>query len=223
MPRKQPAYSAWAFVVLAIHAGCSTAPPPASQPSPAMPSQVVRQLIEAREARRYADMPPLIVPGRSHEVTTLLAAVDDFVDANGTLCDYVRTEILAGLADGLDQSALVAELEVFSRHVSLTDEVINGDRAVVSFQVERRLPLKRASLSWIDGTWRYDPGPGYSAELPAAFHAMAAAMRGLLEDLRSGRVSASAVRERPEMLLENLRERLMPGIGLLSKAAASGG
>lgn len=163
-------------------------------------------------------MNDLVVAGRAHQVVKTLMAVDEFLRANRALCDYVRDEFAVGLSQSIDQSRWGASLDIFSRYVELIEERIEGDQATVSFTVDGRLPLRHARLVRIDGVWRYDPGPGYSPQLPTAFERMARGLRQVLDDLKSGRVSANAVRADPQRLIEEVRVRLLPGVKMLPAA-----
>ncbi len=160
-------------------------------------------------------MEALIVPDHAKEVTRMLVAVDDFLAANDALCRYVREHVALGISLTIDQSELAARLDIFSRYVDLLSETIDGDQAVVVFQVDRDLPLKRAILHRIDGRWRYDPGPGYREEIPRAFASMAAGLRRVHDDLRSGRLPLAELKQDPARLGDEVRLRLSPGVRML--------
>lgn len=179
------------------------------------PRETLEQLIATRAARSYQAMDPFILPGGAHQVVNTLMAVDEFLQANRALCDYVRDEFASGLAQSIDQSHWGAHLDVFSHFVELIDEQIDADTATVSFRVDQQLPLRRARLVLIDGQWRYDPGDGYDARLPAAFQRMARGLRQVLNDLRDQRLDPATIRARPERLIEEVRVRLLPGIKML--------
>lgn len=170
-----------------------------------------------RRSGTYAKMEELIVPERRHEVSRTLVAVDDFLHANAEICRYVREHVAFGAAQAMDQSALVAHLDIFSPYVELLHENVEGDRATVAYQVDRSLPLKYAELRRVDGRWLYDPGPGYLPEIPAAFGRMARGLRQVLAELRSGRLPAEELRANPDRLLEEVRLRLAPGARMLPK------
>jgi hypothetical protein len=179
------------------------------------PLQTIEQLIAARESGRYQPISDLVVPQHASEVVRTLMAVDEFLQANEVLCDYVRDRFTLGLSESIDQSRWGAHLDVFSRYVELIDQRIDGEVATVAFTVDRRVPIQRARLVWIDDGWRYDPGPGYDPQLPAAFERMARGLRRVLDDLKSGRISAESVRSDPRSLIEEVRVRLLPGVKML--------
>jgi len=148
-------------------------------------------------------------------------AVDDFLAANRALCEQIRTQIGVGLAGSIDQSHLSENLGVFSRYVTLLDEIVDGDHAVVTFMVDDRLPSRKAELVRIDGVWRYDPGPGYHPALPRAFHRMARGLRQVSDELGTGRLSVADVRNDPDLLLDEVRVRLIPGVQMLPAPPAT--
>jgi hypothetical protein len=188
-------------------------------PPSAGPKVTVEQLIRMRDSAEYRAMESLIVPRRAEQVVRTITAVDDFLGANRGLGDYVRGEFSPGLAGSIDQSYFCATLDIFSSDVRLVDETITGDSAEVAYLVGGRIPLKRARLERLNGTWRYDPGPGYDPDLPTAFERMADGLRAVLDDLRSGRLSREAIVANPEKLIDEVRVRLLPGVKLLKRQA----
>lgn len=238
-----PALGGFALVLLAILPGCER-PPGASQaahgrpPAGLSPRATLERLLELRARNDYNAMAELIVPERRHETVTTLIAVDDFLAANRELTAYVRQHVSPGAALAIDSSSWAANLDIFSRYVEFRGErephgappeaggTTDGARATameaeVDFQIDRRLPLKTARLRDIDGIWRYDPGPGYQPELPAAFHKLARGLRNVLDDLRSGRLDPVECVSRPEKLVEEVRLRLSPGIRTLPGGGAA--
>jgi hypothetical protein len=179
------------------------------------PRTVIERLISLRDRAAYQELDELIVPERGRQVAALLMAVDDFLHANDALCKYVRREFAVGLSQAIDQSHWSNNLGVFSAHVELLDEQIDGDQATVAFMVDGRLPVRRAELSLIDGHWRYEPGPGYDRRLVEAFNEMAHGLRQALSGLKAGRPAAADINSDPELLLEEIRLRLSKGAGLL--------
>ena len=181
------------------------------------PRETVTQILEARTNSTYQRLNQLVVPDRVHEIVNTLLAVDEFLDANELLCDYVREKFALGLSQTIDQSRFGNQLDIFSRYIELVNEQIEGETAVVTFMVDGKVPLRRARLRLMEGQWRYDPGDGYRPELPAAFKRMAEGVRRVLAELKSGRLEAQAIRKRPERLIEELRVNLQPGISMLPK------
>lgn len=218
---------AWLLAPLMLWpmAACSRGPSTsagATGPATLTPRQTIERIIALRRGAQYSEMERYIVAARRGDTLKTLSAVDDFLAANDELCHIVQTQIGLGLAESIDQSALGANLDIFSRYVEVLDERSEGDSATVAFQVDRKLPLRRATLRRTDGVWLYDPGPGYQPEIPAAFSTMARGLRLVSDDLRSGRLSPEAVKQRPELLLEEIKIRLSPGAKLLPAHPAAG-
>lgn len=186
------------------------------------PRQVVETLLEARSAGAYRAIESLILPERTEAVLSTLRAVDDFLLANRLLCTQVGQQIAPGLAAAIDQSHLGASLDIFSAGVRILAEHVEDERATVAFVVNDQLPVRRASLVRVGGRWLYDPGPGYDPSLPAAFVRMAQGLRQVAEDLRTGRVRAEAVRGNPQLLLDEIRLRMLPGLRMLPKPDGGG-
>jgi len=195
-------------------AACERTSSPQSSRTPS-PRATIERVIAARDSGSYQTLNELIVPGRAPEVIKTLMAVDEFLHANKSLCDYVRDAFALGLSQSIDQSHWGANLDIFSRYVELIDQRVAGDTATVTFTVDGRIPLRHARLVRTGGVWRYDPGPGYDPGLPAAFQRMAHGLRQVLDDLRGGRLSADAIRADPQQLIEEVRVRLQPGIKML--------
>ena len=180
--------------------------------------------MKLRAERKYGDLRRLVVPQRVNEVEETLTAIDDFLDANEQLCGWIREHVGIGLSQTIDQSDWADNLGLFSRHVALLDEAVDPvrkDQASVSFTVDGGLPAQSARLRRIDGAWRYDPEGGYSENLPAAFHELARGLDRVRDDLESGRPSAAALRDNPDVLVEKVKDRLRRGVSLLSKARAA--
>jgi hypothetical protein len=211
--------------VLTVCASCGRSPGPAagSSTSPAEspgPKATLERIIALRKSGAYTTMEELIIPQRRHEVSRTLVAVDDFLHANDEICRYVREHVALGVAQAMDQSALAGNLDIFSPFVELLHESIDGERARVAFQADRKLPIKHAELHRVADRWLYDPGPGYQPEIPAAFSRLARGLRQVLADLRSGRLPAEELRANPDRLLEEIRLRLSPGARMLPKRPA---
>ncbi len=215
---------AWLFLLLAPLVLCCAACDRAAPPSAAAartPRATIELILASRDAGSYQTLNELIVAERVHEVVKTLLAVDEFLHANKSLCDYVRETFAVGLSQSIDQSHWGAHLDVFSRYVELVDQRIQGETATVTFTVDGQVPVHRARLVRVDGAWRYDPGSGYDPQLPAAFERMARGLRQVLDDLKSGRLSAEAIRAEPQRLVEEVRVRLQPGIKMLPAAATT--
>lgn len=223
----------WPVLVGMLLAGCSrtetpTAPTPASRPAAESPRAVIERLMALRAARRYTELAELVVPSRAQEVVSTLVAMDTFLDSNGRLCLWVREHVGMGLAQRTDLAYLGSNLGIFSPHIELLDEVVRGDASELGYMVDGRLPVEQAHLCLLHGTWRYDPGEGYSEDLLAGFRLMAQGLDGVLADLEAGRISPDELRNTPDKLVERVQRSLAPGVALISrarqeKAGAAGG
>ena len=220
------------LVATVLSAGCTRAPTPAAAQArtPTIsPRDTLARLTELRVAQKYRDLTPLVVPGRGEDVVKFLMAVDDFLTANRRLCDWLRDHVGLGLSQIIDQSYVADDLAIyagedlglFSRQVELLDVAVETDQATVAFTIAERLPAGHVRLRKIDGVWRYDPGPRFSDDLPAAFHELARGLESVLADLEYGRLSADALTGSPEILMEKVKARLRRGVNLLSKAQAA--
>ena len=142
--RGRPPLWLMALMVLGCPA-CERAAPP-DNAAVRSPRETIQRIIAAREAGSYQTLNELIVRERTHEVVKTLMAVDEFLHANKTLCDYVRGTFALGLSQSIDQSHWGAHLDIFRRHLELIDQRIEGDTATVTFTVDGRIPVRRARL-----------------------------------------------------------------------------
>lgn len=214
-----PALAAW-FGLPCLLCGCEARTPPA--PGDVLsPRATVEALIDARRRQDYEAFDRYILPQRSAGVVETLAAVDQFLEANGELCTWVRVEISESLGRGIDHSKLAESLDIFSPRVEVRSERVAGDTAVIGYTVGGVLPLKRCELIRRDGRWWYDPGAGYDARLPEAFRALAGALRGALAELKARRGAASELARDPAPLTELLTRHLAPAVARLPKQAVS--
>lgn len=206
---------------LSLAAGCQTAPAPPNaaalvEARRRSPSQTIRQIVDAYQEGRYADVAVLTLPERATAVVSTLKAVHEFKAANGRLVEFVRARLGAEPANTLDCSAWVDRLDIFSRFIELVNERIEGGVATVAFMANGELPLKYATLRSRDHVWLYDCGEGYHQRLPEAFLMMARAMDSLVDDLGAGKVPA----EHPALLAEELARRMAPAAALLAPPAS---
>lgn len=208
---------------LLMTAGCDRSSP---DPRPAggapaavrTPRETIARLIAAHASKSYREMESLMVAERAAGAVRTLAAIDEFLLANRLLCDHVREKLSPAIAQLIDQAGIAGNLDVFSPYVELVEEEIRGDEAEVSFSVDGRVPLKRTRLIRVGGQWKYDPGEDYGANLPDAFRRMADGLRLVLDGLKQGRPPLDRILEKPELLVEEVRVRLIPGVSMLQPA-----
>ncbi len=164
--------------------------------------ETVRRLRADRRAGRTAALTAYLLPVQRSAVIELLLAVDRLVRANDVLVQAVRERLGSAAAHAVDRSAVADIVGVFSEHVTLVDERIEGDRAVVTYQVADRVPLQQVTLVRREGRWRVrvdEPIEG----LPDALRDLADVLVDIAEDL--------ARRDWPETRLrEELRRREEP-------------
>ena len=102
---------------------------------------------------------------------------------------------------------------------------MDGDAATVAFTIDQRVPVRQARLRRVGGVWLYDPGGGYSPNLPQAFISMARGLRRGREEIAAGAIPAAALRDDPDRLMQEVRLKLVDGVRLLgppsSKASDS--
>ena len=203
------------------------------------PRQTLQRAIELRAAHKYRELAPLLVVERADTAVRCLMAVDHFLTANRSLCNWIRDHAGIGLSQTVDQ-AYVAEdlgtyagdgLGVFGLNIELLDMTIDGDAASVSFAGSavdapvRRARLTRSAPPASGGSparpWRLDPGSACADPLPAAFEDLARGLELALSDFETGRVTADELRGDPEVLVEKIRAHLRHGVNTLSKATAA--
>jgi hypothetical protein len=185
-----------------------------AEPPPG-PKQTVATLWELRDRRSYTQMEPHIVPAQARATTDLLAACDSFLTAESQLRDAVRDRVGMGISQLIDLSDLGYNLDIFSRGVELLDEVIDGDRALVSYTINSGVPARTASFRKSATGWLYDPGERSNPNLARAFRQLADGLRRTQRELLEGTVSADAIRKDPNVLLRRLQLHLAPGLKLL--------
>ena len=203
-----------------LAAGCRSRPSNAEPTH--TPSETIAMIRDARARGAYQEIEALVVSQRARQVSRTLLAIDGFLLANRQLGDTVRERCGHGLAETIDQSYLVRNLEVFSRSVEIVSERREGERALVSILVNNQLPMRTAELVIENGEWRYDPGPGFDAAFPAAFDAMRDGLLKVREDLLAGRLDAAAIRRDPDRMAREVVTRLTPGVKLLPTSRPSG-
>lgn len=209
-------------LLVALASGSSCERSKAAPGGELTPRETIEQLWKLRARREYTQMEPYILPPHARTVSDLLAACDSFLLAEQQLREYVRDNIGYGVSQTVDLSAMAYNLEVFSRAVELLDEAIDGERAIVSFTINRQIPTKTAQLVLRGGAWRYDPGTTLNADLPRVFRMLADGVRKTLQELRDGVLSADAVRASPAQLARRLQSNLTPALRLLGDAPSRG-
>lgn len=151
----------WFGVVAA--AGCDDFNPLRIRSAPpAAPASVEETFALLRESHRigaYAILRSYIHPDGREGLIDLLVAADELTAAN-TAALAAAARACPGLdTSRYDLAAMIwNNLELFSREVELVQAEVDGDRAVLTVQIARRLPLRRLDFERHDGVWQYLSG-----------------------------------------------------------------
>lgn len=160
------------------------------------PADVVRQVNEYRRTGRRGRIEECIVPEQRTAVLELVQAIDQLLAANEGLRQAVCTQLGSAQASSFDLSSMANYTGVLSRDVRVVDEKITGERAEVTIQIARRVPLDTVQLVRREGRWlirTQNPVPGVAAEV-----------RKLAQVLREG---ARALKDK-QWTAEQLRSEL---------------
>lgn len=204
-------------MLLGLAAGEPGCRKPASQ-TEVGPRAVVERFVTLRAARRYQELEALVVADQALQVSAFVARVDRFLDANRRLCDVARDRVAVGVSKAVDQSYFVAALGLFGEGVEVLDERVTGNEATVAYLARDRVPAEQVTLRRVDGTWRIDPGAGFSPLTVEAFAAMADGLERLADEIESGRLTAGELLADAERLPRRVQEAMRRGVELLSKA-----
>lgn len=184
----------------------------------ARPRAVVERFIELRSARKYTELEPLVVADQALQVSAFVARVDRFLDVNRRLCEVARDRVAVGVSKTVDQSYFAAALGLFGDSVEVLDERLVGDQATVTYLARDRVPAEEVMLRRVNGTWKIDPGAGFSPLVVEAFAAMADGLERLADEIESGRLTAGELLADTEELPRRVQDAMRRGVELLSKA-----
>ena len=123
---------------------------------------------ESRHSGRLELIEPYLPPDRRSSVIGLIQTMDRLLWANDVLGAAVTRHFGPATARAFDRSEAANAVGVFSRDVEFLNEQIDGDAAVVTFQVAGRVPLKEVTLERHGGCWLIQtdpPIPGVAAAL----------------------------------------------------------
>lgn len=146
------------------------------------PIDTLRLLRAHRDAGRFDQLRPNLLPEQRRYVIDLIQAVDRLDRGNDVLQAAVTRRFGPATARMFDRSEVRNAIGVFSSDVELLTERIAGDNAVVVIQVADRVPLIEVHLIRREDRWvlRTDPPiPGMSAELAKLADALVATARRL--------------------------------------------
>lgn len=140
----------------------------AADASDLSPIEVVRRVHEYRLAGRLGLVAQHVLPDQRPHVLQLIRAVDRLLQANQALQAAVTNHIGPASAEGFDRSQVANIIGVFSNEVEILDQRLDGEVAVVTVQVARRVPLDEVTLVRLEDRWLIQtdpPIPGVADEL----------------------------------------------------------
>lgn len=187
------------------------------------PRDTLSALHAAAQARSYERIAALTLPERAAGLVETLRAVHAFVDEERRFRAVITEHFGRHFGQALALAHFADNLGALSAEARLLDEVIDGERARVTFIVAETPPAQSAALRRRDGVWLYDPGPGFDPAWPRTFAAMARVLRDMRGELASGRRSSQAVRADPQTFLQELGDRLSAAAGGLPTSRPTGG
>jgi hypothetical protein len=176
------------------------------------PARLFARLRELHEQHGYKAMESLVDPDRCAVLVDTLMAVDGFLQAGAQL--QRAAERLGPTAAVIcDIRSLADYLGPFSRKVQIVSTRIEGDTAVVAYQVGERVPVERAEMRWVSGRWRYMPDePDY--ELPKLLTRLADRMDALRSEAEAGTVAEQTfIDEYTRQVLTPLQTHLLEAAG----------
>ncbi len=176
--------------------------------NPEGPARLFARLREMHQQHGYKEMESLVDPGRCRVLVDTLMAVDGFMQAAAQLHEV--TERLGPTAAVVcDISSLADYLGPFSRNVQIVSTRIEGDSALVVYQVGERVPVERAEMRWVSGRWRYVPDePDY--ELARLLGRLADRLKDLRTEAEAGTYSEQTfIDEYNRQVLTPLRAHLL--------------
>ncbi len=137
-----------------LSAGCGRS---AAADDPDAPAHLLLRLRDLRQQHGYKDMESLVDAGRVGVMVDGLMAVDRLLQEGELLRRTAEEKVGPTAAVVCDISGLAAYLGPFSRDVRVVSSRIEGDTAIVTYQVGERVPVERAEFRRANGAWRYMP------------------------------------------------------------------
>lgn len=149
------------------------------------PAEVARRLGSLHRERDYDGIARLIVEDRSETTIDVLRAIDEVLDANGSLHRAVRESYGTATSDTWDLATMENNIGVFSSQVRLINQRFKGSRAVVTLQEGESVPLVHAEFELTGGRWLFRPETVPSTLAPALTE-LAGILRDVEESVRLG-------------------------------------
>ena len=189
---------------------------PDANEHPVSPSDTLRLVRQYRAQGAFNRLRDYLVPEQREAVIDHLLAVDELVMSYRLLNHVVAERVGQGSATAFDPQAVANIVGVFSRDVTLVDEVVDGDRATITISVAGRVPVEHVEMVMPDDVWLVKtdtPVIGLASEI----RKLAEATDHVVFEIRSRDMTAEDVRE--EL---NLRQRpILERIKQLTEAQAA--
>ena len=128
-------------------------------PEALTPREVIERVNQLRREGRRALIENYLASDQSAAVLEVIQAVDQLLAANQGLQAAVRKQFGSAQAQSFDLTGMSNYVGVFSYDVEVIAEEITGDRAVVTYQVARRVPLEEVQLVRTDERWLIQDEP----------------------------------------------------------------
>lgn len=149
------------------------------------PGKLLVQLCDLHRQHGYKEMESLVDPDRVGVMINTLMAVDQLLDAGAQLQQTAEQRLGPTAAVVCDISDVADYLGPFSRNMQVVSTRMEGDRAIVVYQVGERVPVERAEVRRMAGRWRYVPDEPDQA-LPALLMQLTDRMVRLRNEAESG-------------------------------------
>ena len=120
---------------------------------PQTPTEVVERTRLHRLAGELGLMDKYIIEEQREAVVDLVQSVDQLIAANAVLVSAIRDHIGPGTAEAVDRPGVKNIAGVLSHDVEIISEHIEGDRAIVTVQIAKRVPLEKVELIRREGHW----------------------------------------------------------------------
>jgi hypothetical protein len=181
---------------------------------PATAGETFTFLRECHRNRAYGAMRPHIHPSGREGVIDLLISVDELRLANSAVLAAMKRVCPEVETERYDLVGVIQDrLELFSREVELVDVREDGEKATLTVEISRRLPLERLEFEGYGGVWQYLPGPENLAVLQA--------IRQLSRTLHQIELALSSRDWTAEQIDREFRIRIRPRLRLLKQQAAT--
>lgn len=140
--------------LLVLAGGCRKQAP---QIDPEGPGKLIAQLRLVHKQQRYKELDSMVDPSQLTTLVRTLMAVDRLLTVSAQIQEAAEQHVGPTAAEMCDMSVLADYLGPFSRNVHVVSTRVDGDKAVVCYQVGERVPVQRAQMRWQAGRWVFMP------------------------------------------------------------------